>query len=62
MNQTLGLHYSSTNSSVPSLNVGLICDNTTTDKDSVIEGPLEFNLLTNSFSTWNKSPRNCSVY
>ena len=48
---------------MPELNVGLICDPTSNDIDTVIEGPLLLNKdpVTNKIvlSTWNKSKKNC---
>jgi len=68
VNNTFGLHYSSSympmgdGQNAASLSVGLICDLVNTNNDVVTEGPLEYNPLTNAFSTWNKSHKNCSIY
>jgi hypothetical protein len=62
INDTFGLHYEGGGKGAPSLHVGLICDTTNSDKDYVQEGTLTYDPLTNSFSTWNKSKRNCSIY
>ena len=62
VNNTLGLLYTSPVEGNPSLHVGLICDEEDTDNNNVIEGPLTWSLADNTFSTWNKSHKNCSVY